>query len=263
MTSPTTYVKQQEILLAKKKPNLATRFKQAVERLKINSVLRIEKFLRWLLIATMLAFALLLGLVFLYSSNNINPVSTLMAGRFVTFQAMERKWVSYGNINPVLVHSVMMSEDARFCEHNGVDWEALNDVIDNALDGERTRGASTLSMQVVKNLFLWPGRSYIRKALEVPLALVADRVWSKTRMIEIYLNIAEWDEGVFGIEAAAQHYFNRKAANLSARQSALLAVTLPNPVSRNPTKPSRGLSKLAKRIQKRAYQSGAYVKCVH
>ena len=117
-------------------------------------------------------------------------------------------------------------------------------------------------MQVVKNLFLWPGRSYIRKALELPLALMADSVWSKKRMIEIYLNIAEWNEGIFGIQSAGLHYFRRSAKNLTAHQSALLAVTLPNPKFRNPAKPSKTLSKLAKNIKQRAFQSGAYVKCV-
>lgn len=185
-----------------------------------------------------------------------------MIGRIATFQPVKRQWIKYDNINPVLVNSVMMSEDAKFCSHSGVDWAALNQVIDSAIEGERTRGASTLSMQVVKNLYLWPGRSYFRKALELPLALLTDAIWTKTRMIEIYLNIAEWDEGIFGIEAASRHYFKRSAAKLSARQAALLAVTLPNPKHRNPAKASKSLSKLAKRIERRAYQSGAYVKCV-
>ena len=156
----------------------------------------------------------------------------------------------------------MMSEDAKFCAHNGVDWSALNSVIDDAIEGEKTRGASTLSMQVVKNLFLWPGRSYVRKILELPLALLADKVWSKKRMIEIYLNIAEWDEGIFGIKSASLHYFARSPNVLNAKQSALLAVTLPNPKYRNPAKPSKTLSRLAKNIKSRAYQSGAYVRCV-
>ncbi len=155
-----------------------------------------------------------------------------------------------------------MSEDGQFCFHRGVDWGELNAVIDDALDGEKTRGASTLPMQVAKNLFLWPHRSLIRKVFEIPYALFADLVWSKRRMMEIYLNMAEWDEGIFGIEAASQHYFKRPASRLTRSQAALLTVTLPNPAKRNPAKPSRALSKLARVIERRANQSGAYVKCL-
>ena len=154
------------------------------------------------------------------------------------------------------------SEDGQFRFHRGVDWRELNAVIDDALDGEKTRGASTLPMQVAKNLFLWPHRSFVRKIFEIPYALFADLVWSKRRMMEIYLNMAEWDEGVFGIEAASRHYFNRSASRLTRSQAALLTVTLPNPAERNPAKPSRALSKLAKVIERRASQSGAYVKCL-
>ena len=202
------------------------------------------------------------ALIALYASPAVKPVSTLMLGRWANFQYVSRQWVDLKDINPVLVHSVMMSEDAKFCAHNGVDWSALNSVIDDAIVGEKTRGASTLSMQTIKNLFLWPGRSYVRKALELPLALAADKVWSKKRMMEIYLNIVEWDEGIFGIESASLHYFRRSAKNLTAEQSALLAVTLPNPKYRNPAKPGKTLSRLAANIKKRAYQSGAYVGCI-
>ncbi len=223
---------------------------------------RVRRFVRMSVGIILVLAAIPVLLIFLYKSPAINPVSTLMIARFAMLQPVNRQWVDYEDISKVLVYSVMMSEDAKFCAHSGVDWQALNKVIDSAIEGERTRGASTLSMQVIKNLFLWPGRSYFRKALELPLALLADAVWSKTRMIEIYLNIAEWDEGIFGIEAASRHYFNRSAGQLSARQSALLAVTLPNPRHRNPAKATKGLSRLAKNIERRAYQSGAYVECV-
>ena len=185
-----------------------------------------------------------------------------MVARLVSGKTVVREWVSLDNINPVLVHSVMMSEDAKFCAHHGIDYAALNQVIDDALEGEKTRGASTLSMQTVKNLYLWHGRSYFRKILELPLALLTDYVWGKRRMIEIYLNIAEWGEGIFGIEAASQHYFKRSSKNLNARQSALLAVALPNPKWRNAAKASKNLRRLARKIEQRAYQSGAYIKCL-
>lgn len=248
--------------MAKKKPTLKKRFSGYAAVTKANILSGSKRLLRIFLVLALIITAIPIVLTLIYASSRINPVSTLMVGRMLTGQSVERQWVALDEINPVLVHSVMMSEDAKFCSHSGIDWEELNRVIDNAMEGERTRGASTLSMQTVKNLFLWPGRSYFRKALELPLALLADAIWSKQRMIEIYLNIAEWGEGIFGIEAAAKYYFKRSAKNLSASQSALLAVTLPNPKRRNPAKASKSLRRLAKTIQRRAYQSGAYIKCV-
>lgn len=223
---------------------------------------RFKLVLRLILMILVILILVPIVLTFLYSSTNINPVSTLMAARFLSGKPVERNWVRLDNINAVLVHSVMMSEDAKFCAHNGIDYGALNQVIDSALEGEKTRGASTLSMQTVKNLYLWPGRSYFRKLLELPLALLTDYVWGKRRMIEIYLNIAEWGDGIFGIEAASQRYFGRSSKKLNARQSALLAVALPNPKWRNAAKASKNLKRLAKNIERRAYQSGAYVKCL-
>ena len=166
------------------------------------------------------------------------------------------------DVSPFVYQSVVSSEDGQYCSHNGVDWDAVDLVVDNLIDGERPRGASTIPMQTVKNLFLWNSRSYLRKLLEVPLALTADWAWDKRRMMEIYLNIAEWGPGIFGIEAAAQHHFKRSAKKLTRRQAALLAVTLPNPIARNPRKPNRGLQRLARLVEKRARQSGAYVKCL-
>ena len=201
-------------------------------------------------------------LTLLYAIPGIRPVSTIMLGRMLIGQTVDRQWVGIEDIADVLPQSVIMSEDGQFCFHSGVDWRELNGVIDDALEGEKTRGASTLPMQTVKNLYFWPQRSFIRKIIEIPYALIADLVWSKRRMMEIYLNIAEWDEGVFGIEAASQHHFKKPASKLSARQAALLTVALPNPKGRNPAKPTQSLSRLAKLVEKRASQSGAYVKCL-
>lgn len=201
-------------------------------------------------------------LIFVYALEGTQPVSTPMLARAVTLQPVERQWKAFEDIAPALSQSVLMSEDGQFCFHNGVDWNELNAVIDDALEGEKTRGASTLAMQTVKNLFLWPHRSFIRKLFEIPYAMIADLVWTKRRMMEIYLNIAEWDEGIYGAEAASQAYFNRPAAELTRQQAALLAVTLPNPRSRNPAKPTPALRKLASVIAQRANQSGAYIKCL-
>lgn len=201
-------------------------------------------------------------LMLIYALPFVHPVSTLMLKDMVTLKGYDRQWVDIEDIAPVLIHSVMMSEDGQFCTHSGVDWKAVNQVIDDAMEGEPSRGASTIAMQSVKNLYLWSSRSVIRKAIELPYALIADFIWSKKRMMEIYLNIAEWGPGIYGIEAAAQHHFNTSAKNLTPRQAALLAVSLPNPILRNPAKPSRGLTRLARVNERRATQAGGYVECV-
>ncbi len=248
--------------LKKHKLSIAKRIRHFRTGLKLFFLSRLKFLWRYILILSAILVIVPIVLTVLYTSQKINPVSTLMLARLVSGNPVQRNWVALDKINPVLVHSVMMSEDAKFCTHSGIDFDALNQVIDDAIDGEKTRGASTLSMQTVKNLYLWPGRSYLRKAVELPLALMADAILGKRRMIEIYLNIAEWGEGIFGIEAAAQHYFKRGAKTLNAYQSALLAVSLPNPKWRNPARPGKSLMRLAKKIERRAYRSGAYVKCV-
>lgn len=202
-------------------------------------------------------------LIFVYLIGFIHPVSTLMLRDLVLLRGYDRQWVAFDDIAPVLVQSVMMSEDGQFCAHNGVDWMQMRGVVEDALDGEQTRGASTIPMQTVKNLYLWNGRSFIRKGMELPLAVVADLVWSKRRMMEIYLNVAEWGDGIYGIEAAARHHFGVSAAKLSRRQAALLAVALPNPIDRNAGKPGRGLRRLASVIERRASRSGGYITCLY
>jgi monofunctional biosynthetic peptidoglycan transglycosylase len=185
-----------------------------------------------------------------------------MVKDYVLLRDVDRQWVSIEDVAPVLVNSVMMAEDGQFCSHGGVDWHQLSLVLDDAGEGGPSRGASTITMQTVKNLFLWNGRSYVRKGLEFPLALVADAVLSKKRIMEIYLNIAEWGPGIYGIEAAAQHYFNRPASRLTAQQAALLAVTLPNPALRNPAKPTRNMQRISRIVAGRASRAGPYVTCV-
>ena len=223
----------------------------------------VRRMLVWILALILMAITLPYLLILLYAVPQMHPASTLMLGETLTGRAYERQWVAFDNIAPVLVQSVMMSEDGQFCIHSGIDWQALNLVIDDALEGEATRGASTIAMQTAKNLFLPPTRSVLRKALEIPMAMWMDMVWSKRRLMEIYLNIAEWAPGIYGIEAAAQAYFGVPSAKLSARQAALLAVTLPNPIKRNAANPSRSMNRLAGVIEKRAQQSGAYIKCLY
>ena len=134
-------------------------------------------------------------LMVLYIVPFIHPVSTLMLKDLVTLKGYDRQWVSIDDIAPVLIHSVMMSEDGQYCSHAGVDWTAINQVIDDAMEGEGSRGASTIPMQTVKNLFLWNSRSIVRKAIELPYAMAADLIWSKRRLMEIDLNIAEGGPG--------------------------------------------------------------------
>ena len=208
----------------------------------------------WAVAALLVLTPVVLG--FLY--NVLPPPSTLMLARWVTFQPVVRTWVPLENISPALIRSVLASEDARFCHHAGVDLVELQNVVDESDGMDAPRGASTITMQLAKNLFLWNGRSFIRKGLEMPLALYINLVMSKRRQIEVYLNIAEWGpDGEFGIEAASQRAFKVPAAKLGLRQAALLAVMLPNPHRRDAAKPGPGLSRLATRLQGRLPREGA------
>ena len=176
----------------------------------------------------------------------IDPVSTLMLWRRATGERVERVWTPLTGIAPVLPRSVMAGEDARFCLHHGIDFGELRAAIQDADDISEMRGGSTIAQQVAKNLFLWPGRSVVRKALEFPLALWVDLVLGKRRLMEIYLNIAEWGpDGEFGVEAGARHAFRKGARDLSAREAALLAAILPNPGVRSAARPSTGVRRLA------------------
>lgn len=203
-------------------------------------------------------------LTLLYFIPFIHPVSTLMLKNLVTFRGYDRQWVYLEDVSPVLLHSIVMSEDGQFCSHYGVDLRELGAVIDDALsDGEVTRGASTITMQTVKNLYLWhrPLGS-VRKVIEIPLAVYVDLVLPKRRIMEIYVNIAELGPNVYGAEAAAQHHFGKSAKNLTRREAALLTAALPNPILRNPAKPSAGMRRIAGLIERRARAAGDYVKCL-
>jgi monofunctional glycosyltransferase len=192
-----------------------------------------------------------------------HPVSTLMAWRWLTGAPMSRQWIDFGAISPALPRSVVAAEDAKFCVHHGIDWDALNDVIEDAEEGEATRGGSTITQQVAKNLFLWPGRSMVRKALEFPLAFWIDFVLPKQRILEIYLNIAELGpSGQFGANAGAEYAFGRPASNLSPHEAALLAAILPNPIKRSARNPGPGVRRLAGTYVVRA-QSQELPHCWH
>lgn len=225
---------------------------------------RRKSFLRHLrlplgILAVLVAIPLVLTPVYLV----VPPISVPMLARLVTGQPMDREWRPIDEISDRLKASVILSEDGQFCRHWGVDLTALRVEIDNYLAGRETRGASTITMQVARNLFLWNGQSALRKALEVPLALYIDLVMPKKRIMEIYLNIAEWGpEGQFGVVAGSYRAFGREPQNLDWRTASLLAVTLPNPLVRRPASPHAGLLRLANIVAGRAQQYGERAACV-
>ena len=193
----------------------------------------------------------------------VPPVSTLMLSRYVTGQPVTRVWRDIDQISDRLKTAVVLSEDGQFCSHHGVDMAALRAEIDNFLAGDDARGASTITMQVARNLFLWNGRSVVRKALEVPLAIYIDLVLPKRRIMEIYLNIAEWGpNGQFGVEAGAQAAFGTGAENFTWRNAALLTVTLPNPHLRRPGNPTAGLMSVAGIVEARARRFSDNASCL-
>ena len=204
--------------------------------------------------------ALVLVLIVLFRFVN-PPGSMLMLTQLLTGTSIERTWVPLGAISPHLVRAVIVSEDGRFCEHSGVDTAAIREAIERAARG-RPRGASTISMQVTKNLFLWSSKSYVRKVIEIPLTLIMELVWPKRRVLEVYLNVAEWGPGTFGAEAAARRHFRKSAAHLSARESALLAAVLPNPLARDAGAPGPQTSAKARVVQARVRAYGAVASCV-
>lgn len=193
----------------------------------------------------------------------VNPVSTLMVARWTTGKRVERSWVPLAAISPALPRTVLAAEDARFCTHRGIDFGELRAALEDADDLSEMRGGSTIAQQTAKNLFLWPGRSVVRKALEFPLALWIDLILGKRRAMEVYLNIAEWGpNGEFGGEAAARAAFGKSARDLSAREAALLAAILPNPRQRSAARPGPGVRRLAGIYEARARQSASVADCI-
>jgi monofunctional glycosyltransferase len=189
------------------------------------------------------------------------PASTLMLWQRLNGVAIDHTWMPLSRISPNLVRAVIASEDTQFCRHRGVDWRELEVAYERAQDGI-PRGGSTISMQLTKNLFLWPSKSYIRKALEIPITLATELVWTKRRLLEVYLNIAEWGPGVFGAEAAAQYHFSKPASALTEGEAALLAVALPNPIARDAGEPDPRLRRRAATIQARARGADSFVRCL-
>jgi monofunctional biosynthetic peptidoglycan transglycosylase len=206
--------------------------------------------MRWRALLRVLAIAVLALVVLPYAIVPFysygEPVSTVMLWRRLTGARVERIYTPLARIAPVAALTVIIAEDGRFCGHPGVEFQQLQKSIAEADDLEELRGGSTITQQVAKNLFLWPGRSFVRKALELPLALWIDLVLSKKRILEIYFNVAEWGpNGEFGIEAGSRRAFGISARSLGPRQAALLAAVLPAPAWRDAREPGPGLRRLA------------------
>jgi monofunctional glycosyltransferase len=223
----------------------------------------------WLLrvirvVAVGCAFLLILPYLLTPLYRVLDPVSTLMLWRRAEGARVEQVMTPIDLLGPTLPRSVIAAEDARFCSHHGIDFGELRLALKAETAGVgRPRGASSITQQLAKNLFLWPGRSYVRKVLELPLALWIDFVIPKRRQLEIYLNIAEWGpNGEFGAEAGARHAFGKSAAALSLSEAALLAAVLPNPIRRDPRRPSPALRRLAAIYAARAASAPEIDRCV-
>lgn len=181
------------------------------------------------------------------------PVTFLMLKRAAEGEGLSRRWKPLEEISPRLVEAVIASEDSTFCAHRGFDVKAIERALAaNARaekSGGRIRGGSTISQQTAKNVFLWPGRDWVRKGLEAGYTVLIETVWGKRRIMEVYLNVAEWAPGVYGAQAAAQHWFDKSADELTAREAARLAAVLPSPRRYNASSPGPYVRRRASRIQ--------------
>jgi monofunctional glycosyltransferase len=189
------------------------------------------------------------------------PITPLMVIRLIEGEGLDRTWVPLAAIAPALPRAVVAAEDNRFCEHFGFDWQALQGQIDALLAGERARGASTITMQTAKNLFLWPDRSLLRKGLEAWLTPQVELIWNKRRILEVYLNIVEMGPGIYGAQAAARHYFGKSAADLGSLEASLLAAVLPSPRASSPAAPTDYILGRASTIRQRIDQLGPMLAC--
>ena len=198
---------------------------------------------RWLLRSVLLAVLAVAVLIVAFAIVNPPTTHTIWT-EARRLGEVDRDWVPMEEIAPVMARSVVAAEDANFCQHWGFDVTAIR----AALEDGTGRGASTISQQVVKNVYLWQGRSWLRKALEAGITPAVELVWTKRRILEVYLNVAEFDEGVFGVKAAARHYFGVAPADLTPVQAARLAAVLPSPKTRSASRPSDAVRRRAAAI---------------
>ena len=222
--------------------------------------MRIGTVLRKLAVAAAVLMLAPIALIALYRF--VPPPGTpLMLIRLAQGQGLERDWVPLERIAPSLASAVIAAEDNLFCRHSGFDWGAIRLALDDWEEGGRLRGASTITMQTAKNLFLWPWQDWLRKGAEAYLAAWLELLWPKRRILEVYLNVAEWGPGVYGAEAASRAQFGRSAARLTESQSALLAAVLPSPLRWSANRPSRQVRRRADMISVRVEQLGPLLDC--
>lgn len=213
-----------------------------------------KRFLRYILIYIPISL-ILLSIIWVVLLKWVPVYYTpLMAIRSIEYRndpdfKSTKNWKSLDEISDKMVYAVIASEDNRFEEHNGFDFIEIKNAINDSKKGKRLRGASTISQQTAKNVFLFPGRSWIRKGLECYFTLLIEWIWGKERIMEVYLNVAETGKGLYGVEAAAQKYFKKSASKLNSYESSLIAASLPNPLKRNPAKPTNYMIKRASQIR--------------
>ena len=219
---------------------------------------------RWRSVLGWVLFVLLVGpgLVILVYRFLPPPITPLMLIRAMEGEEIDYRWTALENMSPHLARAVIASEDTRFCVHWGIDLKEVRNTFEEWRDGERLRGASTISMQTVKNVMLWPQRHIMRKLVEAWLTPQLELFWSKARILEVYLNVVEMGPGIYGAEAAAHHYFGKPAAALTVREAALLAAALPNPRRLSPAQPTPYLVEQTAVIRERIDQLGPLLDCV-
>lgn len=203
---------------------------------------------RPILIALLILAALPVGGVLIHAFAP-PPLTLLMAREFIAGNGLDYRWRSLNDISPNLVASAIAAEDARFCTHGGFDMEAIEKALRDNERGRKVRGGSTISQQTAKNVFLWPGRDWIRKGFEAGYTLMIETVWSKRRIMEVYLNVAEMGPGIYGAEAAARHWFGKSAADLTPREAARIAAILPSPRRYDASTPRPYVRRRASRVQ--------------
>lgn len=210
---------------------------------------RIAGFFVWCLL-----IALLLPVALAAAYRYVPPPATpLMVIRLFEGEGINKSWAPLTRISPHVVRAVMALEDTAFCSHSGFDWDEVASAVEDRLKGGPLRGASTISMQTAKNLFLWPDRHVSRKVLEAPLTVLIETLWDKRRILEVYLNVIEWGPGIYGVEAASRAYFGKSASRLSRGEAALLAAVLPNPRRWSPARPTDYIQKRAHTALARFY----------
>ena len=209
-------------------------------------------------IAVLVALPATLTLIYRYVPP---PVTPLMLIRLVEGEGIEKDWTPLSRISPAAGEAVIAAEDNRFCVHRGFDFEAIQEAVEDYQGGGDLRGASTITMQTAKNLFLWPGRSWLRKGAEAYLTVFLELLLPKRRILELYLNVAEWGPGIYGVEAASQRYFGKPAAKLTRYQAALLAAVLPAPRDWSANPPGEYVAGRASSIVRRMGQLGPLLDC--